>query len=186
MRKKSRKLNPNTPLGIWLIAACSSVALTAAVVLFAARTVHADARLSQTVVATTGVLPATPLSEPIDAEQVAVQAQRAAIDRGDRLHGIASWYGGVFNGRKTASGETYDMYAMTACHNTLPFGSLVKVINRKNHRSVVVKITDRGDLVKPDRIIDLSYGAAKKLAMVKPGLAKVDLQVLRLGEPQDN
>ncbi len=187
MRRKPRKLSLNTPLGMWLIAACSSVALTALVVMFATRTVHADARLSQSVVATTGALQnATPSSESIDAERVASQAQKAAINRGDRLHGIASWYGGVFDGRKTASGETYDMYAMTACHNTLPFGSLVRVINRRNHRSVVVKITDRGDLVEPDRIIDLSYGAAQKLAMVKPGLAKVDLQVLRLGESQDN
>jgi len=69
------------------------------------------------------------------------------------------------------------MYAMTACHPTLPFGTKVRVINRANHKSVVVRITDRGELVK-GRIIDLSYGAAKKLAMTKDGLAKVDLQVL--------
>lgn len=95
---------------------------------------------------------------------------------------MASWYGGVFNGRKTASGEIYDMYAMTACHPTLPFGSIVRVIDVKNHRSVVVRITDRGDLVQEGRIIDLSYGAAKKLGMAKAGLAKVDLEVLSLGK----
>jgi len=100
----------------------------------------------------------------------------------DRIHGIASWYGGVFNGRKTASGETYDMYAMTACHPSLPFGSLVRVVNRSNKRSVVVKITDRGDLSREGRVIDLSYGAAKRLAMTHNGLAKVDLQVLSLGK----
>lgn len=187
MRRKSRKLGLNTPLGMWMIAACSSVALTGLVVMLATRTVHADARLSQTVIAIPGALQnATPVSDSFDAAQAAARAQKVAIKRGDRLHGIASWYGGVFNGRKTASGARYNMYAMTACHPTLPFGSLVKVINRKNHRSVVVKITDRGDLVEQDRIIDLSYGAAQKLAMVHPGLAKVDLQVLSLGEPQDN
>jgi rare lipoprotein A len=97
------------------------------------------------------------------------------------LHGLASWYGGVFNGRKTASGERFDKYAMTACHPTLPFGTLVRVVNLTNKRSVVVRITDRGDLVDEGRIIDLSYGAAEKLAMTKSGLAKVDLQVLSLG-----
>jgi rare lipoprotein A len=90
----------------------------------------------------------------------------------------------VFNGRKTASGETYDMNAMTACHPSLPFGSIVRVVNVHNHRSVVVRITDRGDLVEEGRIIDLSYGAAKKLGMTWNGLAHVDLQVLSLGKQQ--
>jgi rare lipoprotein A len=96
---------------------------------------------------------------------------------------VASWYGGVFNGRKTASGEVYDMYAMTACHPTLPFGSVVRVVNQSNHRSVVVRINDRGDLVVEGRIIDLSYGAARRLGMTHAGLADVDLQVLSLGKP---
>jgi rare lipoprotein A len=98
------------------------------------------------------------------------------------LRGIATWYGAVFNGRKTASGETFDMYAMTACHPTLPFGSLVRVVNLNNKRSVVVRITDRGDLAK-GRIIDLSYGAAKRLAMTEAGLAPVVLKVLYRGKP---
>ncbi len=97
------------------------------------------------------------------------------------LHGLASWYGGVFNGRHTASGERFDMYAMTACHPTLPFGSMVRVVNLKNKRSVVVRITDRGDLGDQGRIIDLSFGAAEKLAMTKSGLASVRLEVLSLG-----
>jgi len=97
------------------------------------------------------------------------------------LRGIATWYGTVFNGRKTASGETFDMYAMTACHPTLPFGSLVKVVNLKNKRSVVVRITDRGDMAE-GRVIDLSYGAAEKLAMTEAGLAPVVLQVLSRGQ----
>jgi rare lipoprotein A len=188
MKRKLRTLGLNTPLGICLLAGCSSVALTALVVVtFATRTVLADAHLSNSVVAISGA-PVTPSLESArqaaateQAAVVAAKAERAAIKRGDRLHGIASWYGGVFNGRKTASGERYDMYAMTACHPTLPFGSLVKVINHRNHRSVVVKITDRGDLVEQNRIIDLSYGAAQRLAMARSGLAKVDLEVMTLG-----
>ena len=76
------------------------------------------------------------------------------------------------------------MNAMTACHPSLPFGSLVRVVNVKNHHSVVVRITDRGDLVEEGRVIDLSYAAAKKLGMTWNGLAKVDLQVLSVGKPR--
>jgi rare lipoprotein A len=193
MRRKSRKLGLDIPLSIGLMAGCSSVALTVLVVTLTMRTVHADARLSHSVVAISGApLNATPSSDSlaaadaVKAAEVAAKAEQTAIKRGDRLHGIASWYGGVFQGRKTASGERYDMYAMTACHPSLPFGSLVKVINKSNHHSVVVRITDRGDLVEQNRIIDLSYGAAQKLAIVKPGLAKVDLEVLRLGDSKQN
>jgi len=88
---------------------------------------------------------------------------------------------GIFHGRKTASGEPFDKFAMTACHPTLPFGSIVRVVNQANKRSVVVKINDRGDLVEEGRIIDLSQAAAQRLAMTKPGLAKVELQVISLG-----
>ena len=73
------------------------------------------------------------------------------------------------------------MYAMTACHPTLPFGTIVRVTNRDNQASVVVRITDRGYLFE-GRMLDLSYGAAEKLAMIKPGTAKVDLEVLSMGE----
>jgi rare lipoprotein A len=97
------------------------------------------------------------------------------------LHGIASWYGGVFNGRKTASGERFDMYAMTACHPTLPFGTVVRVKNLKNNKMVNVRITDRGYLYE-GRIIDLSYGAAQKLAMTHAGVAEVELEVLTVGK----
>lgn len=96
------------------------------------------------------------------------------------MKGLASWYGEDFDGRTTASGERFDMYAMTACHPTLPFGTLVRVVNQTNGRSVVVKITDRGDLAK-GRIIDLSYGAAEKLAMTDAGLAPVVLSVIARG-----
>jgi rare lipoprotein A len=75
------------------------------------------------------------------------------------------------------------MYAMTACHPTLPFGSLVRVINLENNKSVVVRITDRGDLIDEGRIIDLSFAAAEKLAMTKAGLAHVNLEVISMGQP---
>lgn len=192
MKRKPRNMNLKSPAAIWLLAGVSSVVLAAAVVTLTARTVLADARLSRPVVSLTAASPAASQSpdsilaqeEAFKAQQEAVKAQQAAIKRGDKLHGIASWYGGVFNGRKTASGERFNMHALTACHPTLPFGSLVKVINHSNHRSVIVKITDRGDLVEEGRIIDLSYEAAQRLAMAHNGLARVDLVVLSLGPKQ--
>lgn len=161
------------------------MALVAVVVLFTTRTVHADASLPRPAItapataAAASVTPATLAS----AEPVAPKSGPTpeAQHWSDRIHGVASWYGGVFNGRKTASGEVFDMYAMTACHPSLPFGSIVRVVNRSNHRSVVVRITDRGDLGTDKRIIDLSYGAAEKLGMTWAGIARVDLEVLSLG-----
>ena len=97
------------------------------------------------------------------------------------LRGIASWYGSVLDGHRTASGERFDMFAMTACHPTLPFGTLVRVIDLKSSRSVVVRINDRGQLDK-GRVIDLSYAAAEQLRMTKAGLAPVALQVISLGQ----
>ena len=94
------------------------------------------------------------------------------------LAGIASWYGEVLDGHTTASGEIFHKEAMTACHPTLPFGTLVRVINLRNRKSVVVRITDRGVLF-PDRVIDLSSGAATKIGMLRAGVAPVRLEVLR-------
>ena len=88
-----------------------------------------------------------------------------------------------FNGRLTASGERYDMNAMTACHPTLPFGSIVRVVNRANHRSVIVRINDRGTFTRAHDGPLLRSG--QKLAMIKPGLARIDVQVLSLGKTGD-
>ena len=96
---------------------------------------------------------------------------------GWKERGIASWYGGKFHGRRTASGEPYNMYDLTAAHRWLPFGTLVRVTNLRNHRSVVVRINDRGPFVK-NRIIDLSYAAARALDMIKSGTAPVVLEKL--------
>jgi len=95
--------------------------------------------------------------------------------------GYASYYSREFKGRKTASGETFDPMKLTAAHRTLPFGTLVRVTNLENKRSVVVKINDRGPFVK-GRIIDLSYKAALKIGMVSRGIAKVKLEVIRWPE----
>lgn len=93
--------------------------------------------------------------------------------------GIASWYGHPFHGRRTASGEVYNMYARTAAHRTLPFGTRVRVHDLENGQNVVVRITDRGPFVE-GRIIDLSYAAAQ--AMQMPGIARVRLEILGYGD----
>ncbi|WP_051938373.1 septal ring lytic transglycosylase RlpA family protein [Ghiorsea bivora] len=95
--------------------------------------------------------------------------------------GIASWYGKKFHGRKTANGETYNMYAMTAAHTTLPMPSLVLVTNLDNGKSVKVRVNDRGPFVK-GRLIDLSYAAAKALGYAKQGTARVRVQTLNAAE----
>jgi rare lipoprotein A len=93
--------------------------------------------------------------------------------------GMASWYGSVLQGHRTASGKRFDMNELTAAHRTLPFGSQVKVTDLRNHRSVVVTITDRGVLF-PERVIDLSFGAAKELQMVKMGVDPVRLELIKV------
>jgi rare lipoprotein A len=178
IRRRSGFISLNAPIRIWLLAGGFSLVLAIVVVTITTRTVQANALLPQLAVttqpATPAIQPAAPDSRP---PRRTIAAQRKAL-----LRGIATWYGTVFNGRKTANGETFDMNAMTACHPTLPFGSLVRVLNLKNQHSVVVRITDRGDLAE-GRIIDLSYGAAQKLAMTQSGLAPVVLEVLSRGRP---
>ncbi len=104
----------------------------------------------------------------------------SSILKNYRLTGYASWYGPKFNGRRTASGEIFDMNKLTAAHNTLPFGTIVRVTNLRNGKSVVVKINDRGPF-KKNRVIDLSYKAAKKIGMIRDGTAPVKITILKLG-----
>jgi rare lipoprotein A len=94
--------------------------------------------------------------------------------------GLASWYGRKFHGRPTASGEPYDMYAMSAAHRTLPIPSYARVRNPANGREVVVRINDRGPFV-PDRVIDLSYAAAAKLGVLA-GVAPVQVRRITFAE----
>lgn len=103
-------------------------------------------------------------------------AGAAPIVQGEE--GIASWYGYPYHGRRAASGEIYNMYAMTAAHRTLPFGTMVRVHDLEDGRDVTVRINDRGPFVE-GRIIDLSYAAAQAMGM--PGLARVRLEILGLG-----
>lgn len=91
--------------------------------------------------------------------------------------GVASWYGRPFNHHYTSSGERYNMYSMTAAHKTLPLSSRLLVTNLINGRHVIVRVNDRGPFVG-DRLIDLSYAAAKKLGMVGRGLAEVDIKTI--------
>ena len=93
--------------------------------------------------------------------------------------GIASWYGEEFNGRPTSSGETFDMYALTGAHRTLPIPSYVRVTNLSNGLSVVVRVNDRGPFRDPDsRLIDVSYAAAVRLDMVREGTASVRVEAV--------
>ena len=92
-------------------------------------------------------------------------------------HGIASWYGKKFHGERTSSGETYDMYAMTAAHPTLPIPSYARVTNLSNQKSVIVRINDRGPFLN-ERVIDLSYTAAYKLGIIGNGSAEVEVESL--------
>jgi len=93
--------------------------------------------------------------------------------------GIASWYGPGFNGKQTASGERFDKDHLTAAHRTLPFGSVVRVKNLHNGRSVDVRINDRGPFVK-GRIIDLSQAAARQIDLIDRGVGEVELRVLSM------
>jgi rare lipoprotein A len=94
------------------------------------------------------------------------------------LEGVASYYADEYNGRQTSSGEIYDMHALTAAHRTLPFGTMVRVRNLDNGRSVDVRINDRGPF-KGDRVIDVSLEAAKRLGMIGPGTARVRLEIIQ-------
>lgn len=96
--------------------------------------------------------------------------------------GVASWYGPTFHGGSTSSGESYDMYAMTAAHKTLPLPTYARVTNLRNGRSVVVRINDRGPFVA-NRLIDLSYSAAMKLDMIREGTTLVEVRALTPGVP---
>lgn len=92
-----------------------------------------------------------------------------------RQNGRASWYGSKFHGRKTANGERFNMHAMTAAHRSLPFNTYLKVTNKSNGKSVIVKVNDRGPYAG-NRILDLSYGAAKKIGMINRGVGNVTIE----------
>jgi len=108
-----------------------------------------------------------------------------ASSQGYQEKGIASWYGSKFHGRRTSSGEMYDMYAMTAAHKTLPLPSYLEVTNLSNGRMVIVKVNDRGPF-HDNRLIDLSYTAAKKLGIIGHGTGMVKIRAITGGEAPVN
>ena len=123
---------------------------------------------------------AAPAAAPAPATATAPAASEKAAS-GDASEGKVAYYGKKFNGRKTASGERFNAGAMTMAHKTLPFGTMVKVTNIKNNKSVVVRVNDRGPST-PDRVGDLTSGAASKIRMVRAGVIDAKLEVV--GQPK--
>lgn len=116
------------------------------------------------------------------AHQTEPQSHGRASDEGPAgtlLEGKAVYYAKDFQGKKTASGEPYDMNALTAAHPSLRLGTMVRVTNLSNRRSVVVRINDRGPFGKRDRIIDLSWAAAERIDMIQAGVVEVEVEVLQ-------
>jgi len=100
------------------------------------------------------------------------------VNVGETFRGVSSWYGPDFHGKLTANGEIYNMYDYTAANKIMPLGTIIKVTNLNNNKSVVVRINDRGPFVK-ERILDLSYVAGKKIGIDKTGTAPVKIEVLK-------
>jgi rare lipoprotein A len=187
-RQKSRTGNPKRSAIFWLAGAALSlwfswtgaaISLVVAAVFFAdsTTTVQADTVLAR---------PASTLPPPAPKDLITgipVAPVKKPVRVFDPLRGIATWYGKVLNGRRTASGERFNMMAMTCAHKTLPFGTVVRVVDLHTNKSVVVRVTDRGEL--PDNhVIDLSYGAARELGTVKTGVADVRLEVIGGPDPK--
>ena len=139
----------------------------------------------QTSIDLTKVKDAVPRSEPLSAtgNKPYVVFGKSYVplksNKGFRQKGTASWYGKKFHGKRTSSGETYDMYKMTAAHTVLPIPSYAQVTNLNNGRSIIVKVNDRGPF-KHNRVIDLSYAAALKLDVVRSGTGQVE--IIAIGE----
>jgi rare lipoprotein A len=112
--------------------------------------------------------------------QLAAPAPQTPLVRepGYRETGIAGWYGKELQGKKTASGKVFDMEGLSAAHRTLPLGTVVRVTNLDNSKSIDIKIIDRGPFVK-NRILDLSYGAARELGFLESGTARVKVETLK-------
>ena len=130
------------------------------------------------------VIPGTTKSKSGNPSSYVVMGKRYYVlgdAKGFVQRGVASWYGKKFHGRKTSSGEIYNMNAMTAAHKTLPIPVYVRVKNLENGRTITVKVNDRGPFVD-GRIIDLSFAAAKKLGITLAGTAKVEVSALSAGK----
>ncbi len=157
------------PWWFWAVAGTLPLAVVAIFLTEAALTVEADVQLARPAATLPPKPPAIAFAKPARPHPFA-----------DALHGFATWYGAVRDGHFTASGERFDMTEMTAAHKSLPFGTIVRVIDLRTKKSVVVRVNDRGTL-PGNHIIDLSYAAADQLDLVKTGIAQVRLEILKLG-----
>lgn len=142
-----------------------------------------SARRASAIFACAALLAAALLGLPGCGKKKRAARPPAAPSPGWTETGIASWYGNPYHGRKTSSGEVFDMNQMTAAHRTLPFGAMVKVTNLENRRTVMVRINDRGPFVE-GRIIDLSRAAAREIGLLGPGLARVRIELAGYTNPE--
>lgn len=133
--------------------------------------------------AQTAAAPASATAAPMPAAAPATVVAPEKAASADSAEGKVAYYGKKFNGRKTASGERFNSGAMTMAHKTLPFGTMVKVTNVKNSKSVVVRVNDRGPST-PDRIGDLTSGAASKIRMIRTGVIDAKLEVVGQAKPR--
>ena len=172
-RQKSRSKWGGRPRSFWVGAGVISLAAAATVFTYSTLTVQADTPLAR---------PASTLPPAGPPASLSAVGSKPAKPKTQMLglNGLATWYGLVRDGHRTASGERFDMFAMTAAHKTLPFGTLVRVTNKNTGKSVDVRINDRG-VLPGDHVIDLSYGAAKHLEILRSGVANVKLDVLAMG-----
>jgi len=169
-RQKSRVQSGMRSWRFWAGAGVLSATAVALVFADSTLTVQADTPLARPA---STLPPAAPPANLLEATGTpAVQA--------NELSGLATWYGAVRNGHWTASGERFDMFAMTAAHKTLPFGTLVRVVDVATGKSVDVRINDRG-VLPGEHVIDLSYEAARHLNILRTGVVNVKLEILSLG-----
>jgi rare lipoprotein A len=170
-RQKSRNLNGKRSVWFWLTGA--AISLSVAAVFFADSTLTVQAYTPLARPAAT-----LPPTAPRDVNSGIVSAPaKKPVSAFSALKGIATWYGKALNGHRTASGERFNMMAMTCAHKSLPFGTLVKVVDLDTDKSVVVRVTDRGEL-PGNHVVDLSYAAARELGTLKTGIANVRLEVI--------
>jgi rare lipoprotein A len=168
-------------LRLTLLAACAALATFSAA--HAQLAASAPAAMPAAPAPTAAPAPApAPVVTPAPGAARKVMITAAPAASGDANEGKVAHYGAKFNGRKTASGERFNMNAMTMAHKTLPFGTRVKVTNLANKKSVIVRVNDRGP-TDPGRIGDLTTGAARKIGMTKAGVVDARLEVVGQAKP---
>jgi len=121
-------------------------------------------------------------SVPIATKKQKQKKKKSSFDKSKKMYkGISSYYGPKFHGKLTANGEIFDMYGVTAAHKEMPFNTIVRVTNENNGKSHIIRINDRGPYIE-GRILDCSFGAAKKLGFVGEGTAPVKIEVIEWGD----